>query len=205
MQNLDYWNTFVGDESPESFMRTYGSIDPELCVARFLEERGQFYGIVNRGTWAKTFAMPGQYHCLTVKVYLLSYLEETRDQWLPSLEASPPTIPRRYREKFDQDRFPPPVAVEDDGPADEVGTYGSYVPTSDHDFGDSGTTPHAEGLSGGILNEESGVSFEEFETEQPPPAPEAVGESLEDASDPPIADVVIPETDTVNDEQPPQL
>ena len=115
MNNLDYWNTLVGEDSPETFLRNYGSADPELSVSRFLEERGHLYGVVNQGSWQDTFKTENQYHRLTVRVYLLSYLEETRDEWGPALESKPPAIPRRYREKFDQDKYPPPRQTDDAG------------------------------------------------------------------------------------------
>ena len=199
MQNLDYWNTFVGEESPEAFMRNYGSTDPELCVTRFLEERGQLYGVVNQGSWVKTFAMSEQHHCLTVKVYLLSYLEDTRDVWLPLLEATPPAPPRRYREKFDQDRFPPPGAVVEESPADEVGTYGSYVPESDHDFSEVTREALSEGIPADTAIEDSGASFEEIESESTPAA-DGDTSALEETSEPAMPDVVIPETDVLADE-----
>lgn len=201
MQNLDYWNTFVGDQSPEAFMRNYGSPDPELCVARFLEERGQLYGVVNQGSWVKTFAMPEQHHCLTVKVYLLSYLEDTREQWLPSLEATPPATPRRYREKFDQERFPPPGTGQDEAQAHEVGTYGTYVPDSDHDFGAAHPVPVASGVSSESAADESGVSFEEFEPDISFSSADGDTLALDDTSEHPAADVVIPETEVPTDER----
>lgn len=108
MTNLDYWQKFVGEESPEDFLRNHGTADPELGVTRFLEDRNHLYGVVNQGQWRDTFETPEQYQRLTVQVYLLSYLEETREEWAPALEAKPPSIPRRYREKFDQDKYPPP-------------------------------------------------------------------------------------------------
>ena len=200
MQNLDYWNTFVGEESPEAFMRNYGSPDPELCVARFLEERGQLYGVVNQGTWVKTFDMPEQHHCLTVKVYLLSYLEDTRDQWLPSLEATPPATPRRYREKFDPDRFPPPGTAAEDSPADEAGTYGTYIPESDHDFGDAKIAPAPVEIVSEVSVDESGVSFEEFEPDLSPVSGEGENSAPDDVADHSADDVVVPETDAMADE-----
>lgn len=126
MTNLDYWQTFVGDQSPEDFMRAFGSADPELCIARFLEDRGNLYGVVNQGSWDQTFQVLDQHHILSVRVHLQSYLDETRDEWAPALEAKPPSIPRRYREKFDQDKYPPPAASGDanelgEGPTGETG------------------------------------------------------------------------------------
>jgi len=121
MTNLDYWQTFVGDDSPETFMRNHGSMDPDLCVSRFLEDRNHLYGVVNQGQWRDTFQAPEQFQRLTVEVYLRSFLEETRDEWGPALEAKPPSIPRRYREKFDQDKYPPPPSSDEvtDAPAVE--------------------------------------------------------------------------------------
>jgi hypothetical protein len=116
-------------------------------VARFLEERGQLYGVVNQGSWVKTFSMPEQHQSLSVKVYLLSYLDETREDWHPALEANPPNTPRRYREKFDQDRYPPPDSSTQDTPTDEAGTYGTYIPESDHDFADGDRTTSSMALA----------------------------------------------------------
>lgn len=203
MTNLDYWNTFVGEDSPESFMRNYGSPDPELCVARFLEERGQLYGVVNQGSWVKTFSMPEQHQSLSVKVYLLSYLDETREDWRPALEANPPNTPRRYREKFDQERYPPPDSSTTDSLTDEAGTYGTYIPESDHDFADGdlatssmalAQSPEAEGES--EADDESSVvtpSFSEVEEELAP-----------EVTDPPVEDVFVPEAEGTLEEASPE-
>jgi hypothetical protein len=189
MQNVDYWNTFVGEESPETFMRNYGSSDPELCVARFLEERGQLYGVVNQGSWRNTFAMPEQHHCLTVKVYLLSYLEDTREDWLPPLQASPPATPRRYREKFDTDRFPPPGSAQESS-VEEAGTYGTYIPESDH---------HADATPAELPLEDADVSFEEFDSESRESA-RGIDAPADESYAPMSADVVVPEAETPADE-----
>ncbi len=194
MTNLDYWNTFVGEDTPESFMRNYGTSDPELCVARFIEERGQFYGVVNQGSWVKTFAMPEQHHCLSVKVYLLSYLDETRDEWHPALEANPPSTPRRYREKFDQERYPPPESSTEDSLAEEAGTYGTYIPESDHDFAD-GEAPDS------VVDD---AQFQALEAEEEasvvtPGFSEVEDELTPEATDPPVEDVFVPEPDGVQE------
>lgn len=130
MTNLDYWTTFVGEESPESFLRRYGTTDPVLGVSRFLEDRGQLYGVVNQGTWVTTFNSPEQFHRMSVEVYLLSYLEETREDWQAPLEAQPPHTPRRYLEKFDPERH---GAVGGASETEEDGTYGSFVPGPEFD------------------------------------------------------------------------
>lgn len=122
MTNLDYWQLFVGDLSPEDFMRAHGSADPALCVSRFLNERGHLYGVVNQGVWTDTFQAPDQYHRLTVQTYLLSYLDETREEWAPALEAEPPATPLRYREVFDPDKHtPPPSSTPSSGTEEEPG------------------------------------------------------------------------------------
>lgn len=199
MTNLDYWNTFVGEESPETFMRNFGSPDPELCVARFLEERGQLYGVVNQGSWVKTFSMPEQHQSLSVKVYLLSYLDETSEDWRPALEANPPHTPRRYREKFDQDRYPPPDSVAQDSLTEEAGTYGTYIPESDHDFADgelhaapAGLPEPQDGYGDGESDDESSVvtpSYTEVEEELAP-----------EWTDPPVEDVFVPESEVAPDD-----
>ena len=203
MTNLDYWNTFVGEDTPESFMRNYGTSDPELCVARFIEERGQFYGVVNQGSWVKTFAMPEQHHCLSVKVYLLSYLDETRDEWHPALEANPPSTPRRYREKFDQDRYPPPDSSTQDSLADEAGTYGTYIPESDHDFADGALATSSMALA--QLPEADGEVEADDESSVVTPSFSEVEEELTpDVTDPPVEDVFVPEVDVAVEEASPE-
>lgn len=197
MKNVDYWNTFVGAQTPETFMRNYGSIEPEVCVARFLEERGQLYGVVNQGTWVKTFATSVQHHCHSVKAYLLSYLEDTREEWFPSLESSPPATPRRYREKFDQDRFPPPGEALEEVPVEEPDSYGSYVPDSDHDMNDGAHTPVSAETAQDAHGDGPGVSFEEFEADQT----DEGDDPRDDSIDSPTADVIIPEPDTLPDER----
>lgn len=134
MTNLDYWQKFVGEESPEDFLRNHGTADPELGVARFLEDRNHLYGVVNQGQWRDTFETPEQYQRLTVQVYLLSYLEETRQDWAPALEAKPPSIPRRYREKFNQDKYPPPPQE----PVDSAGSANSGNREVDNESNESG-------------------------------------------------------------------
>ena len=203
MTNLDYWNTFVGEESPESFLRNYGTADPELCVSRFLEERGQFYGVVNQGSWVKTFSTLEQHHCLTVKVYLLSYLDETRDEWHPSLEANPPSTPRRYREKFDQEPYPPPASATDDVLAEEADTYGTYIPESDHDFAEGDVASPAIGLA--QLSEADGEVEADGESSVVTPSYSEVEEELApEFTDPPVEDVFVPEADAVIDDPSPE-
>jgi hypothetical protein len=204
MQNLDYWNTFVGEDSPETFMRNYGSPDPEVCVARFLEERGQLYGVVNQGTWVSTFAKPEQHHCLTVKVYLVSYLEDTREDWLPSLEVNPPHTPRRYREKFDPDRFPPPETTAEDSVEEEAGTYGTYIPDSEHDFADVGVPSVPTSFVEFEAADESEGTPDESALDPSVVTPnlsEVDEELVHEASDPPEVDVVIPEAELNSDDR----
>ncbi len=203
MTNLDYWNTFVGEESPELFMRGYGSADPELCVARFLEERGQLYGVVNQGSWVKTFSMPEQHQSLSVKVYLLSYLDETREDWHPALEANPPNTPRRYREKFDQERYPPPESSTTDSLIDEAGTYGTYIPESDHDFADGALATSSMALA--QSPEVDGDSEADDESSVVTPSYSEVEEELTpDVTDPPVEDVFVPEADVTGEEASPE-
>lgn len=119
MTNQDYWNTFVGESTPEDFLRSFGTADPELALERFLEDRGQLYGVVNQQSWEQTFSAPEQFHVWSVRAYLRSYLEDTRDDWAPALEAKPPKVVRRYRPVYD---LPTPDSdeeiTESDGPAD---------------------------------------------------------------------------------------
>ncbi|MCF6286314.1 MAG: hypothetical protein L3K26_14155 [Candidatus Hydrogenedentes bacterium] len=105
MTNQYYWQTIVGELSPEEFLRAYGTADPELGLERFLEDRGQLYGVINQGSWKTTFVAATQHTVLTAQVYLRSYLEETRETWEPALEAQPPKVVRRYRPVYD---FPVP-------------------------------------------------------------------------------------------------
>lgn len=198
MTNLDYWNTFVGEESPESFMRNFGSADPELCVSRFLQERGQFYGIVNRGSWVDSFAALDQHHTFSVQVYLLSYLEETRPAWQPALEANPPNTPRRFREKFDQERYPPPESTLEESLAEEAGTYGTYIPESDHEMDESdlhssmiGLPPSHVEYSDGETDDDSSVVTPIYSEVEEDLAPES--------TDPPVEDVFVPEADVAPD------
>ena len=204
MLNLDYWNTFVGEESPEAFMRNFGSADPELCVSRFLEERGQLYGVVNQSSWVKTFAMPEQHQCLTVKVYLLSYLDETRDEWSPALEANPAHTPRRYREKFDPDRFPPPGVSGEEPGAEEAGTYGTYIPDLEHDLGETEGAPSFSVMETQFEAEaQSALALEEYDPESPVVTPdftEVEEELVHRVGDPAVADVVVPDTEPMPEE-----
>ena len=101
MTNLDYWQTLVGEQNPEEFLRTYGTADPDVGLERFLEDRGHFYGVLNQGDWATTFTAEKQCHVLTARVYLRSYLEETREDWQPALESRPPKVVRRYKPVYD--------------------------------------------------------------------------------------------------------
>ncbi len=197
MTNLDYWNTFVGEETPESFMRNFGSADPELCVARFLEERGQLYGVVNQGSWVKTFSMPEQHQTLSVKVYLLSFLDETRDEWRPALEANPPSTPRRYREKFDTDRYPPPGASTEESLAEEAGTYGTYIPESDHDFADGDIASATAALAPPEADIDSDADGESSVVT--PSYSEVEEDLVPEMTDPPVEDVVVPETESTRD------
>ena len=115
MTNLDYWQTLVGEQNPEDFLRTYGTADPDVGLERFLKDRGHFYGVLNQGDWATTFVAEKQYHVLTARVYLRSYLEETREDWQPALEARPPKVVRRYKPVYD---FPITDTKESDSESD---------------------------------------------------------------------------------------
>ncbi|MBX3180842.1 MAG: hypothetical protein KF886_26135 [Candidatus Hydrogenedentes bacterium] len=171
MTNLDIWQTYVGEQSPEEFMRAYGSADPEVCLARFLEDRGNLYGIVNQGAWRDTFQAADQHHVHTVRMYLMSYLEETRDEWGPALEAKRPSIPRRYREKFDQDKYPPPPPVENTDVTAPSADETAPDLTPENDASAAQTTADATDASlpeGDALSDAAGTPDAEPESATPP-------------------------------------
>ena len=203
MTNLDIWQQFVGEDSPEDFMRTFGSMDPELCVSRFLEDRGHLYGVVNQGSWQDTFQAEAQHHRYTVRLYLLSYLDETREEWEPALEAKPPSIPRRYREKFDQDKYPPPPAKDvDDTP--DVGDDTGEPASEASDGGVDAATADGEPRSPaeGVVETASGEA-QALETGEAEPADtdNVDGAPEPDAAEPEAAPAVEPSPDGETDDQ----
>jgi hypothetical protein len=147
--------------------------------------------------------MPEQHQSLSVKVYLLSYLDETREDWHPALEANPPNTPRRYREKFDQDRYPPPDSSTQDTPTDEAGTYGTYIPESDHDFADGDRTTSSMALA--QLPEPDGDNEADDESSVVTPSFSEVEEELiPEVTDPPVEDVFVPEAEVAMEEADPE-
>lgn len=122
MTNQDYWQTIVGDSSPEEFLRTYGTADPDLGLERFLEDRGHLFGVLNQGSWDATFEATEQHHILTARIYLRSYLEDTREEWESALEAKPPKVVRRYKPVYDlpvpEAPSPEPAAPAEEPPAE---------------------------------------------------------------------------------------
>ncbi len=138
MTNHDYWQTFVGEETPEAFLRAHGTADPDLALERFLEERGQVYGVINQGRWKDTFDAPVQFHILTTRVYLRSYLEETREEWQPAVESQPPKVVRRYRPVYDLPVVETPDESDEEN-TDDASHDEPYSDAQEHDVDDHGT------------------------------------------------------------------
>ena len=216
MTNQDYWQTIVGEQSPEEFLRAYGTADPELGLERFLEDRGQLYGVINQGSWKTTFLAKKQYTILTAQVYLRSYLEETREDWQPALEAQPPKVVRRYRPVYD---FPVPGSApeksggngKEEAPPEQVSKNtvdtsaenSTDAPAPDVSNGDSSLdTPSEEAQATEPENTdtedkseaapEAGQPVVEPETEQSVAEPEAEQRFVEPEAAQPVAD---PETE----------
>lgn len=81
MTPQECWATYVGEKSPEQFVREFDTRDPEKCAARFVHEQGVVFGIVRHGAWPQTFASEQQYTRDTVVALLTSHLEDHRASW----------------------------------------------------------------------------------------------------------------------------
>jgi len=171
MTNYDYWQTFVGTATPEEFLRSVGTADPELGLERFLEERGHFCGVVNQGTWESTFAATEQYHLLSVRIYLQSYLEETREEWQPALEAQPPKVVRRYRPVYD---LPVPATASEASDPENVQIHDAQADAVQEDV------PKIEGVDGDTPPESPDPAPAEAVDEAVAAGPDA-GEAVEEA------------------------
>jgi hypothetical protein len=99
MELKDFWTIYVGEESPADFMQRHGTQSPEEGVARFMEQHPDVLGIMRRNSWKETFQAPVQFTCESVSRALITYLEETREQWaqpqdaMPASPAPPPEAP----------------------------------------------------------------------------------------------------------------
>lgn len=56
---------------------------PVWCVDRYLAQVGDFYGLVRCQTWRDTFSADYQWQKAEVRIALIAYLEETREEWEP--------------------------------------------------------------------------------------------------------------------------
>jgi hypothetical protein len=180
MTNQDYWQTIVGEQSPEEFLRAYGTADPELGLERFLEDRGHLYGVINQGSWKSTFVAARQYTALTAQVYLRSYLEETREAWEPALEAQPPKVVRRYRPVYD---FPVPGSASAETSGSDEKT---AVPDATPDNGDTSPANTEEASAEAT---ETGAKNDSEATSTAPgadaPAPDTTDDDDSSSSSPP--------------------
>lgn len=87
MTTKEFWQEYVGEQSPEDFMLAFRSHDTRGCVAAYLAERPHFFGIVRRLTWRETFSAEVQHTREMVSGSLVTYLEETRSDWESAVEA----------------------------------------------------------------------------------------------------------------------
>jgi hypothetical protein len=177
MTNQDYWQSIVGEQTPEEFLRAYGTADPELGLERFLEDRGQLYGVINQGSWSDTFAAEKQHDVLTARVYLLSYFEDTREEWQPAVEAQPPKVVRRYRPVYD---LPVPKAAETESKSDSE----ENVVTPDGD--QASDTPAADAAqSADEAKPAETVAQDDAEASAPDETTPEVAQAPESTEDPP--------------------
>lgn len=118
------WQTYVGDVSPEEFVREFDSRDPAECARQYVEARGVVYGIVRRRLWRDTFGADDQHSRDTVTNLIAARLEETREAW----EAVPISAAAR--------RAPSPVSM--DAAAVEDADDGDTAPLDDMESPEAG-------------------------------------------------------------------
>lgn len=132
MTPQECWATYVGQRTPEQFVKDYDTRDPGKCADRFVREQGAVFGIVRHGTWPETFAGAGQHTRDTVVALLSTYLEETRAEW----EAVP--ISAGPAATWDAIA----AATEQCGPEEEEQDPEAYLHEDDA-YGDAGQDPAA--------------------------------------------------------------
>ncbi len=81
MNTKEIWAAYVPDATPGELMCRFELRNPARCVDRYLEQLGNFYGVVRHGTWRSTFSDVRQMNCETVRSALTAHLEETRPEW----------------------------------------------------------------------------------------------------------------------------
>ena len=97
MDTKQYWQAYVGEDTPQDFLRKMGARDPEAAVAVHMQRLPSVFGLAQRdSSWVKTFSAPEQPSRSMVNGLLVSYLEETRETWEPEVQDLPLTP--RWRE-----------------------------------------------------------------------------------------------------------
>ncbi len=81
MKPIDFWKTFVGDDTVSAFMCAGNTPDPNRRVEQHVAELGTVYGIVRQNSWQDTFSAPQQYPRAVVAANLQAHLQETREEW----------------------------------------------------------------------------------------------------------------------------
>ncbi len=139
MEPINYWQEYVGPESPLEFMGRYDSDEPDRCVAKYISRLPRIYGIVRRQSWGDTFAQEDQLRKEAVASELTAHLEATREDWEPALEAYRNSRPQRAESV---DLAPEEIPVVYDEPAEDDAPNEDIV--ADDDGGEQSSGPDSE-------------------------------------------------------------
>lgn len=121
MEPQDYWQEYVGTDTPLAFMGRYESNNPARCVEKYMARLPHLFGIVRRQSWQATFAQEDQLRAGPVAAGLSAYLEATREEWEPALEDYRRSLPKHAKAE----------AVEEEPDADHEPSHASPVDSHD--------------------------------------------------------------------------
>jgi hypothetical protein len=110
------WQTFVGDEAPEAFMRRMGSRDLDACVEQHMTQVPGLFGLALRRTWRETFAAPDQVTREVVRSGIAAHLEDTRANW----EAAVADLPEALVTPMQVADMPPDPTPTPESPGDNA-------------------------------------------------------------------------------------
>lgn len=79
------WQAYLGNTNPVSLFNRFRTKDAWECARRAAEELPSLYGILRRRSWKDSFQPGPQYTREMVCVGLFQHLEDTREDWEPSL------------------------------------------------------------------------------------------------------------------------
>jgi hypothetical protein len=112
MNTNEMWQAYLGDTTPVSIFERYQTHDAWEAAQRAADDLPDVFGILRRGTWKDSFQQGEQYNRETVAVALWQHLEETREDWEPSLPELKAPAPAPEPEPAPREDPEPEVSTE---------------------------------------------------------------------------------------------